>query len=471
MAIHALWEDRYGLSIRKGPLDLADRSTGTSGSNAVTDTCSYTDAGVPTNNVDSDSKQRGGKGHFYGGGADKGQGQDLVGGVIGQRLASGTGAGSLCYGLAVTGNPDWSTGQEMIDVDVADGYTTPRINSGTTDATSGATSIFRGVQTPTGSVDFIPTSKSLFSVGSTFFQTGATERTGALGQKQLTVPVTGAGSTPLYYATLVRQISTDAADSRVLSDALCNSFSLSCDQSTPLTCSAGFTGRILVTNFDMSTDIDGSGRTPSLVLDDGRNYLLQDCQCTIATTSGTDILMPIESFNIDCSTDVSYSYFNSQFPINMVTGAYTIEGSVTIPGEGRNSQHTPNALQDIFAKAGAGTGSGSASVTPIQIGFYWLATPFTNAPGTDTTLHDADGVADDSGTLAGAARDLHIRINGVITDVTTGGDNEMTTTINFSGRNSFTTAGALDKRAISIDLLDDLSVTWGYDAKADSGFY
>ena len=47
----------------------------------------------------------------------------------------------------------------------------------------------------------------------------------------------------------------------------------------------------------------------------------------------------------------------------------------------------------------------------------------------------------------------------------------MTTTISFSGRNSFTTAGALDKKAISIDLLDDLSVTWGYNEKATLGFY
>ena len=459
MAIHALWEDRYGLSIRKGPLDLAEK-TNNAGSSTISDAVSHTDTGVPTNNVVS-TKQKGGKGHFYGGGVDHDVGAGGVGSTMGQRLVDADTAGSSCYGLAVTGNPDWTTGQEMIDVDVADGYTTPRINSGTTDATSGATSIFRGVQTPTGSIDFIPTSKSLFSVGSTFFQTGATERTGALGQKQLTGPVTGAGSTPLYYASLVRQISTNAGDSRVLSDAICNSFSLSCDQGSPLSCSAGYTGRILVTNFDMSTDIDGAGKTPSLVLDNGRNYLLQDCQCTIATTSGTDILMPIESMSVDCSSDVSYSYYNNQFPINMVTGGFTVDGSITIPGEGRGSNHTPNALQEIFAKAGAGTTGGSASVTPVQINFYWLATPFTNAPGTDTTLP----------TVVAAERDLHIRVNGVITDVATGGDNEMTTTISFSGRNSFNTAGVLDKRAISIDMLDDLTVTWGYNAKATSGFY
>tara|TARA_Y100000996_G_scaffold414109_1_gene404095 strand:- start:1571 stop:2086 length:516 start_codon:yes stop_codon:yes gene_type:complete len=171
--------------------------------------------------------------------------------------------------------------------------------------------------------------------------------------------------------------------------------------------------------------------------------------------------MPIESFSIDCSSDVSYTYFNNQFPINMVMGAFSIEGSVTIPGDGRNSNHTANALQDIFAKAGAGTGAGSSALTPVQIGFYWLATPVTNAPGTDTTIP----------TAVVASRDLHIRVNGVITDITTGGDNEMTTTISFSGRNTFTTAGALSKKAISIDMMDDLSVTWGYDAKASSGFY
>ena len=457
MAIHALWEDRYGLSIRKGPLDLGDR-TNSGGTSTVTDACSFTDAGVPTNNVVS-SKQKGGRGHFYGGTADHDQGTAEIGATIGQRIATGTGANSIAYGLAVTGNPDWSTGQEMVETDVADGYTTPRMNADTTDALSGST-VYRGVQTPTGSVDFIPTSKSLFSVGSCFFQSGATEKTGALNHKQLTTPVVGAGSAPSYYGSLLRQISTDSADSRVLSDAVCNSFSLSSDSTTPLTCSAGFTGRLLVTNFNMDTAIAGSIK-PTVKLDDGRNYLLQDCQCTIATTSDTDILMPIESFSIDCSSDVSYTYFNNQFPINMVMGAFSIEGSVTIPGDGRNSNHTANALQDIFAKAGAGTGAGSSALTPVQIGFYWLATPVTNAPGTDTTIP----------TAVVASRDLHIRVNGVITDITTGGDNEMTTTISFSGRNTFTTAGALSKKAISIDMMDDLSVTWGYDAKASSGFY
>ena len=470
MAIHALWEDRYGISLRKGPLDLSDQTTGST-STANQDAVSHTNAGVPTNNTVS-SKQRGGKGHFYGGGADLDQGTDKVGATIGQRIATGTGANSFCYGLAVTGNPDFSTGQEMIEIDVQDGFTTPRMNTGTTDATSGSSSIFRGVQTPTGSVDFIPTSKSLMSVGASFFQSGATEKTSELHQKQLTTPIVGDGSSPLYYATLVRQISKSGADSRLLSDAVCNSFSLSCDQSTPLTCSAGYTGRLLVTNYDMSTDIDGSGRTPNVTLDDGRNYLLQDCQCTITTASGSNILMPIESFNIDCTSDVSYSYFNSQFPINMVIGGYTIDGSVTIPGEGRGGNHNLNALQEVFAKAGAGTGTGSALLTPVQINFFWQATRFNSSgtpilPGTSVTLP----------TDVAAVRDLHIRINGVISDVTTGGDNELTTTISFSGRNSFDSSGDLDKKAISIDMLDDLTdTTWGYDNKADtyhtgSGFY
>ena len=115
MAIHALWEDRYGISLRKGPLDLSDQTASSSGASATTDACSHTNAGAVTNNTDSNSKQRGGKAHFYGGGSDLGQGQNLVGATIGQRIAAGTGANSFCYGLAVTGNPDFSTGQEMIE--------------------------------------------------------------------------------------------------------------------------------------------------------------------------------------------------------------------------------------------------------------------------------------------------------------------------------------------------------------------
>tara|TARA_Y100001937_G_C7071692_1_gene308697 strand:+ start:577 stop:1047 length:471 start_codon:yes stop_codon:yes gene_type:complete len=156
----------------------------------------------------------------------------------------------------------------------------------------------------------------------------------------------------------------------------------------------------------------------------------------------------------------------------MVIGGYTIDGSVTIPGEGRGGNHNLNALQEVFAKAGAGTGTGSALLTPVQINFFWQATRFNSSgtpilPGTSVTLP----------TDVAAVRDLHIRINGVISDVTTGGDNELTTTISFSGRNSFDSSGDLDKKAISIDMLDDLTdTTWGYDNKADtyhtgSGFY
>ena len=600
MAIHALWEDRYALSIRKGPLDLLDETTGQT-STSLYDVVSHTNAGASTNNVNG-VLQYGGKGHFFKGGAVTGIGSGAKGTVIGQRNGDGTDSGDQMYGIAVTGNPDIETGQEVVEIDVQDGSSLPRLSSGQTDEDSGSTSVYRGTQTPTFNMDFIPTNKSLYSVASTFFQTGAKEvqaqlltyssgsgtapsygdtvsdsdssstgpvlkqtgnassgtvivsltegkdafGTGAITGpssfsatcsavandfriKQLTTPVEGAGSSPLYYASVVRQISASGSDSRLLSDAVCNSFSLSSDQTTPLTASAGFTGRIAVTNYNTGTNSD------DFTLDDGRNYLLRDCLCVITTplkevtiTGGTGtfptvgakykigtaaygtvveiltaasggsgsiqgkvllketagswktavasgtgtmvhdggdswdgdvaqgsieehFIMPIESFNVDCTSDVSYTYYNERFPVNMVIGGFTVDASVTIPGGGYNNRNQLRHLQELFAASGSGLSTGSSIVTPIQIGLYYDATHTGNL-GDHITL--PVGPADD--------RDLHIRLNGMITDVTTGGDNEMTTTISMSCRNSFDTSDALTTKGIAIDMVDDQTATWGY---------
>ena len=538
MAIHALWEDRYAFSVRKGPVDLLDESTG----GTTTDAVSHKNNGAATSNTNN-SIQFGGAGHFYtGGGTNVGVCSGTAGTIIAQRNAAATTAGSFIYGVAVTGNPDVATGQETIDVEVRDGASLPRLNSGTEANNSGSTSAFRGVQTPTFSMDFIPTSKSLYHVGATFFQTGAKEYNNSsnFSVKQLTTPVEGAGSAPLYYGSAVRQISAAGADSRLLSDAVCNSFSLSSDQSTPLTASAGFTGRIAVANYNTGT------RSDDFTLDDGRNYLLRDCQCVITTPlkevtytagsassgavpyvggkykiggsatgivveiltadngsdgsrtgklliketdgsfssatgsgngtlvnfdSGTStwtctvaqnsveehFLMPIESFSIDCASDVSYSFYNERFPVNMVVGGYTVDGSITIPGGGYNDRVILRQLQEVFASAGAGTSSGSASILPIDIRLYWDAT-VTGTLGGHITLP----------TAPAQARDLHIRMHGMITDVTTGGDNEMTTTIGISCRNQYSAAGVLSKKGFSIDLKDDIDSTWGYTASTSA---
>lgn len=540
MAIHALWEDRYAFSIRKGGIDLLNEDS-------VSHTAigaSHKSDGTPTTHTQS-NQQFGGAGHFFGGGGtDVGVCSGTDGTVIAQRNKVTTDAGSFIYGIPVTGNPDIVTGQEMIEIDVQDGSTLPRLSRGSEASNSGSTSAYRGVQTPTFSMDFIPTSKSLFQVGATFFQTGTKEYKAPQGTdpesykystKQLTTPAEGDGSEPNYFATIVRQISTSGADSRLLSDAVCNSFSLSSDQSTPLTCSAGFTGRLMVSNYNTGT------RSDDFTLDDGRNYLLRDCQCLITTplkevaftagtgtpvvggkykigtatgvcveilvaVSGSDgsktgtlllketdgsfatqvqsgtgtlenfdtntatftatdgvavgsikehFLMPIESFNIDATSDVSYSFYNERFPANMVVGGYSVEGSVTIPGGGFNDRHILRHLQEIFASAGSGQSTGSAVVLPIQVRFYW-----------DSTVTGSLGDHIDLPAVPAQARDLHIRTNAMITDITTGGDNELTTTISFSCRNQYNATGTLTKKGIAIDVkddLDDVDVKHGYD--------
>ena len=157
MAIHALWEDRYAFSIRKGPIDLLDEQTGTTNA----DSMSHPNAGVPTSNTNNNI-QFGGAGHFFGGSNTVvGVCSGTAGTIIAQRNADATTANSFIYGVAVTGNPDITIGQEVIDVDLADGTSLARLNRGTEASNSGSTSAYRGTQTPTFSMDFIPTSKSL----------------------------------------------------------------------------------------------------------------------------------------------------------------------------------------------------------------------------------------------------------------------------------------------------------------------
>jgi hypothetical protein len=139
MAIHALWEDRYGLSIRKGPIDLSKLSA-TVDADANVDVASHNNDGTPTASQMLDgTTQVGGDQHFNARDTTTtGQGR-----VIGQRISTGS---SIVFGMPVIGNPDFSTGQETIEVQKTDGFATQRVG-----AANEASDIFRAGQK---SVDF-----------------------------------------------------------------------------------------------------------------------------------------------------------------------------------------------------------------------------------------------------------------------------------------------------------------------------
>jgi hypothetical protein len=282
MAIHALWEDRYGLSIRKGPIDLSKLSA-TVDADANVDVASHNNDGTPTASQMLDgTTQVGGDQHFNARDTTTtGQGR-----VIGQRISTGS---SIVFGMPVIGNPDFSTGQETIEVQKTDGFATQRVG-----AANEASDIFRAGQNPSTSFDFVATGKSVVHAAAVFFQNGLKETSGLLRKKVAKFPSSGDGSDPIYYGSFLRKISANAANSRILSDGVGTSFTLRASQTEPLTCSLGMSGRIMGSEFDVSTDNGGLTESVSFGLDGKKNYLLQDSMVTfenkkhtIIFTSGT----------------------------------------------------------------------------------------------------------------------------------------------------------------------------------------
>ena len=435
MAIHALWEDRYGLSIRKGPLDLTNFTSGV-------DQASHDNDGAPTT-----SGAVGGDYHFN---PIAHTTVATVGQAIGQRTTAG---GAVIFGMPVIGNPDFSTGQENIEVQKTDGFATQRVG-----ASNEASDIFRSGQNPSASFDFVATGKSLVHAGLLFFQAGVKEDTTTGNIKHMKFPNNTDGSDPLYYGTFLRKISTAASNSRALSDGVGTSFSLRASQSEPLTCGLGMSGRILVTDFNVTSDINGTLDEAEIFgLDGKKNYLLQDSIVTFEDSTGADVALAAESFDINCSSEVAPNRFNTFFPLNLVLGNYTIDGSFTIPALGKGTRAayvTGNVFQELLADAGTGASAGqSAYFTPRLLTFNWV-TAVTGEPGDSITLSNP-----------AAAQDLQVRVNAIITDVSWGGDNETTMTISWRGLNQFdagTDNIATDGDALKIMYYDDIEETWGH---------
>jgi|21_taG_2_1085346.scaffolds.fasta_scaffold09533_1 hypothetical protein len=439
MAIHALWDDKYAFSVRKGQLDLSET---TASSTSISTGASHTNTGDATDYVVS-SVEYGGNRHFK---AARGSVSASL--AAGQIIGMPTAADAVQFGIPITGNPDFSPGTEIIETAVPDGITVGRVgdnSASTPDQDVTGSNIFRGGSSPTGSIEFVPTVYSLALVGSTFFQTG-TEQNGL--RLQLRTVAANNPSDPLYYASILRKMSTGTADSRILSDSIANSFSLSADRSTPLTCSMDFTGRVLVTDYKCDDGADGAAADTTS--DIGRNYALHDCVATISEgVSTTQYVMPIDAFSLSGSMETGYTFFNQTTPQSIMTGPQSWEGSITVPLQGRGGFVTNIKMMKKLAQLGANGASPSGTVDPFHVGLYWEATPITTAIGAAATA--GNGLP---GSLA-ANRDLHIRLTCVPTDISVGGDAEASMTISFRCMNQMSSAGKRKTPAVSIDMRCD----------------
>jgi hypothetical protein len=432
MAIHALWDDQYAFSVRKGPLDWTDQTTG----GTATDAVSHQDDGDATQHDDGATPpvEFGGDQHFA---ATR---PAVTGSVaLGRVIGMPTTTTAVNFGIPVTGNPDFASGVEIIETPVADGQVVGRVGGGS--AGNDQSNIFRGGSSPTFSMEFVPTVQSLMLVGSTFFQEGTAQEADKL---QLRTVAAGQVSDPMYVASVLRKMSTSAADSRILSDCVANSFSLSADRSTPLTCSADFTGRVLVTDYNASTGAAGSAADTTI--DIGRNYALHDCKAAISEgTAATQYVIPVDAFSLNGSMETGYTFYNQTTPQSILTGPQSWEGSITIPLAGRGSQLSNIAMSRILSQLGSNSASPSGTVTPIHISLYWSATPNAGDIGAAITQPTS---------LAGV-RDLHIRLCCVITDISVGGDSEATQTLSFRCLNQMTSVSDVARNAVSIDMKAD----------------
>jgi hypothetical protein len=443
MAVTAMWQNQYALSTRKGPLDLS-KLVGTGSDNAANvDIASHANDGDPTSDSIPTADEVGGDQHFQSLNIDGAQGH-----VMGQRSS----ATACIFGMPVIGNPDFSTGQEWVEMEVSDGWAGPRVG----DSGAEASDIYRGGQRPSASFDFIPSNMALISAAGLFFQHGSKEKTTDLGQKYFSFPTSSDGSDPLYYGSFLRKMSATSADSRLLSDGVGTSFRMRGSQTEPLTCSLGLNGRILVTDAN-ATAIDGATADADFTLDAGKRYLLTDMQMTFFDGTG-HVLLPVESFDISCTAEQSYNAYNTKFPLNIVMGAYGCEGSITIPASAKGTFGLDaDALQKLFADAGQDGAGNSSAVDPRQLTLLWEGTQYTDSLGDRVTAR----------TVLTAAKDIQVKLNLVVTDVTLGGDTEATVTVAFRAYNTFTPAGSLERPAIQICTEDGDEETWGFEAASD----
>ena len=356
MAIHALWEDRYGLSVRKSQIDLSDL-TGDSDTSA-----SHDNTGAQTGSGDVAGNR-----HFQ---SISANGGEVIGQVTAGNNTDYTGH-TWIFGLPVTGNPGVASGQETIEVQKTDGFATQRVGG-----EDEASDIFRAGQNPTATFDFIATGKSLIHVSSLFFQNGLKEDADAKERKVAVLPSNTDGAEPLYYGSFLRKISSNSSNSHMLSDAIASTLSFRATQTEPLTASATLNGRLAIGDANISTFNGTPSEATMFGLDGNRNYLLQDSLITFEAPDGQDIIMACESFDISMTAEVTPNRFNTFFPINMVLGNYTVEGSFTVPmlGKGTNADLNYDYFMSLLTDARVGETSQESFYRPKLFTVNWMST-------------------------------------------------------------------------------------------------
>jgi hypothetical protein len=209
-----------------------------------------------------------------------------------------------------------------------------------------------------------------------------------------------------------------------------------------------FTGRVLVSDYNASDGADGAAADTTL--DVGRNYALHDCVATISEgVVGTQYVMPIDAFTLNGSMETGYTFFNQTTPQSIMTGPQSWEGSITVPLAGRGGFITNVKMMKKLAQLGANGAVPSGTVDPFHIGLFWEANPIDEALGAVAGLP----------TSLVAARDLHIRLTCIPTDISVAGDAEASMTISFRCLNQMNDDSGdiseLNAPAVSIDMRTD----------------
>jgi len=199
--------------------------------------------------------------------------------------------------------------------------------------------------------------------------------------------------------TLVRDTGASGKAQRITS-AICRSMTLSCDEGGALMVSAEMIGK--------SIELDHTVTSDTFTISTDAPLLFQNLTYKLGGTSGV-----ISSFSITLSNNAVQRWFDSQTPYEYILGDFTVEGRITIPWQGSNTE-----INNFI------------SGTDKRIELYW---------GSDAGASDGD---------------FYIAVNARYTGAPISGDEEIQLELPFVGVND----GTYD--AVKVILADNVDWAW-----------
>jgi hypothetical protein len=208
-------------------------------------------------------------------------------------------------GIPLTNNPDFASGQNIIDQRKATG--TPYRN------TSTGMEYQQGTKFPTTTFEFDVNPDSVFPILWTLFQKTSFQDADPFAKYYIPYDQ----SVCEVWLTLVKYMGAGAVSHRI-SDAICNSITFTCEEGQPLKVSASFIGAVYETNRDGSSDTFTFPAVAPL--------LFQNATFDLDNTA---VNMP--SYSITISNNARVIPYDAQTGTKIVLGDLEVTGTFRVP--------------------------------------------------------------------------------------------------------------------------------------------